>query len=384
MEQMPNEQVPESPVNNKKTNVPILVLIFAIAALVGYGVFALANTIWPFASTQDSEIAPLVIKPKTQENISDWKTYRSEEHGFEVRLPLDWTVTENQNKIHLFSPTTQGLLIGGSLVAPPDVTIVRFPNTERLSLDEFTVQYQDGWYESYTTKVAVSLSDYQAIQYSDIDAEIASLPILAVFVVGDESIVLLTLHDDSEDSPRILFDQILSTFKFIEPTGIAGKKISANCPDNFTALQTGGPYYKAGSPNRQSLIEEGVVGEKITVTGFVFDKNCNPISNVWLDFWQADGRGNYDNQGYRLRGFQYTDNDGKYVLETVMPAQYSSRPPHIHLKLQAKEGAPVLTSQLYFPGQSKNTVDTIFNSSLVVSMSDDGKTANYNFKIDTE
>jgi len=165
---------------------------------------------------------------------------------------------------------------------------------------------------------------------------------------------------------------------------IEGRKISADCPLNFTALQTAGPYYKVGSPNRQSLIEEGVVGEKITVTGFVFDKNCNPISNAWLDFWQADGRGIYDNQGYRLRGYQYTDQNGRYVLETVMPTQYSSRPPHIHLKLQATEDDLVLTSQLYFPRQSQNTADSIFNSTLVVSMSDDGQTANYNFKIDTE
>ena len=166
--------------------------------------------------------------------------------------------------------------------------------------------------------------------------------------------------------------------------GIAERKASADCPDNFTALQTGGPYYKIGSPNRQSLIEEGVVGEKISVTGFVFDRNCNLISNARLDFWQADGEGNYDNRGYRLRGYQYTDSDGRYTLETVMPAQYSSRPPHIHLKLQAKENDPVLTSQLYFPGQSKNTADTIFNSSLVVSMSDDGQTAIFNFKVNTE
>jgi len=165
---------------------------------------------------------------------------------------------------------------------------------------------------------------------------------------------------------------------------ITGRKISADCPNDFTILQTGGPYYKAGSPKRQSLIEEGVVGEKITVTGFVFDRNCNPISNAWLDFWQADGKGNYDNQGYRLRGYQYTDNNGRYVLETVMPAQYSSRPPHVHLKLQVKENDPILTSQLYFPGQSKNTTDSIFNSSLIVSMSDDGNTAIYNFKVDTE
>jgi len=169
-----------------------------------------------------------------------------------------------------------------------------------------------------------------------------------------------------------------------EHIDITASNVSADCPDNFTALQTGGPYYKSGSPNRQSLIEKGIVGEKIMVTGFVFDGDCNPISNAWIDFWQTDGNGNYDNQGYRLRGYQYTNNEGRYVLETVMPAQYSSRPPHIHLKLQAKKDGPILTSQLYFPRQSKNTTDTIFNSSLLVSMSDDGRKAEYNFKVDTK
>jgi protocatechuate 3,4-dioxygenase beta subunit len=116
----------------------------------------------------------------------------------------------------------------------------------------------------------------------------------------------------------------------------------------------------------------------------VFDKNCNTVASAWLDFWQADGAGNYDNQGYRLRGHQYTDSNGKYVLETVMPAQYSSRPPHIHLKLRATEGSPTFTSQLYFPAQQKNKTDSIFDASLVVSLSDNQQTAFFNFKINSE
>jgi len=172
--------------------------------------------------------------------------------------------------------------------------------------------------------------------------------------------------------------------KMETPQVIDSGDLTTKCPDNFTAFQAEGPYYKTGSPKRQSVIEERVTGEKITVTGFVFDKNCKPITNVWLDFWQADGDGNYDNQGFRLREHQYTNSDGSYVLETVMPAQYSSRPPHIHLKLQSKESDPILTTQLYFPGQRNNNTDAIFDPSLVVSVSDDGKTAHYNFKLDTE
>jgi len=205
------------------------------------------------------------------------------------------------------------------------------------------------------------------------EPEAASSPVPAPgFEDVDEMIVNDEFVEDAKnenlESPRVTDSADLTT----------------KCPDNFTALQSEGPYYKTGSPERQSMIEERVTGEKITVTGFVFDKNCEPITNVWLDFWQADENGNYDNEGFRLRGHQYTDSDGLYALETVMPAQYSSRPPHIHLKIQAEESGPVQTTQLYFPGERENTTDAIFDQSLVVSMSEDGKTASYNFKLDTD
>jgi len=198
----------------------------------------------------------------------------------------------------------------------------------------------------------------------------------AVPAPGFENVDEMIVSDEFEEFAE---NESLETPQVIDSTDLA-----TECPDNFTAFQSQGPYYKTGSPERQSLVEERVTGEKITVTGFVFAKNCEPITNVWLDFWQADSSGNYDNQGFRLRGHQYTNDDGLYTLETVIPAQYSSRPPHIHLKLQSEESDPVLTTQLYFPGQRSNNADVIFNPALVVSMSDDGKTAHYNFKIDTD
>ncbi len=154
-----------------------------------------------------------------------------------------------------------------------------------------------------------------------------------------------------------------------------------DCSGELTPSQTEGPYYKSGSPERKSLIETGVVGEKITVTGYVFDQDCKPVAKAWLDFWQADGNGNYDNQSFRLRGYQFTDEKGGYTLETVMPGGYSNRTPHIHLKVKAANG-PVLTTQLYFPDQPRNQTDSIFNQALIANF--DGKTASFNFVIPTE
>jgi protocatechuate 3,4-dioxygenase beta subunit len=91
------------------------------------------------------------------------------------------------------------------------------------------------------------------------------------------------------------------------------------CPEEFVDPSTEGPYYKNGSPERMDLVEEGIVGEPVELSGYVFDKNCNPVPGAWLDFWQADGNGSYDNRGYKLRGHQFTDTDGKYLSRTYQP-----------------------------------------------------------------
>ena len=93
-------------------------------------------------------------------------------------------------------------------------------------------------------------------------------------------------------------------------------------------------------------------GTRLILVGYVLDQNCQPLSNTWLDFWQADANGEYDNSGFRLRGHQFTDAQGRYYLETILPGLYSSRPiEHIHVKVRP-EGGQEITSQLYFPQQA--------------------------------
>ena len=119
----------------------------------------------------------------------------------------------------------------------------------------------------------------------------------------------------------------------------------------FTQAQTEGPYYKPDTPQRNSLFEEGMSGTRLVLVGYVLDQNCQPLPNAWLDFWQADAMGEYDNSGYRLRGHQFTDAQGRYYLVTILPGLYSSRPiEHIHVKVRP-EGGQEITSQLYFPQQ---------------------------------
>jgi len=147
-----------------------------------------------------------------------------------------------------------------------------------------------------------------------------------------------------------------------------------------THPQTPGPYFKPQSPQRASLLEPGMPGPRIVVEGTVLGRDCKPVPRALLDFWQADARGEYDNAGFRLRGHQFTDDAGRYRLESVVPGIYPGRTRHFHVNVQAP-GQPVLTTQLYFPGESLNQRDGIFDRDLVMKVRDaeGGKLATFVF-----
>jgi protocatechuate 3,4-dioxygenase beta subunit len=161
---------------------------------------------------------------------------------------------------------------------------------------------------------------------------------------------------------------------------------TVECSGRAIAELTEGPYYTADSPEVTNLYTENIPGTKIVLSGYVLDTDCKPLSNVWIDFWQADGEGNYDNSGYTLRGHQYTDSEGKYTLTTVIPGEYPGRTPHIHVKLRATQDSPVITSQLFLPDVAQNQTDSIFDESLIIALTNEanGKIGSYNFVVNTQ
>ena len=95
-------------------------------------------------------------------------------------------------------------------------------------------------------------------------------------------------------------------------------------------------------------------GERLIISGRVFNLNCNEfIPETIVDVWHANDVGQYDNQTFNLRGITYTNAQGLYLFETIIPGKYlngaSFRPSHIHYKI-TPPGFPTLTTQLYFEG----------------------------------
>jgi protocatechuate 3,4-dioxygenase, beta subunit len=121
------------------------------------------------------------------------------------------------------------------------------------------------------------------------------------------------------------------------------------------------------------------IGERIIVSGRVFDTEGKPLTDTLVEIWQANAAGRYrhrwDNWAAPLdpnfsgAGRCVTDSDGRYRFTTIKPGPYpwgnhhnAWRPAHIHFSLLGRAFAQRLVTQMYFPGDPFLHYDPIFNS----------------------
>ena len=144
-------------------------------------------------------------------------------------------------------------------------------------------------------------------------------------------------------------------------------EVTPECHDGDAATlrQTEGPFFKPSSPERADLIESGMAGQPIDLVGFVLTRACKPVPGAIVDLWHADDKGDYDNSGFRFRGHQRADAQGRYRFRTIVPGAYEGRTRHFHVKV-APAGGRLLTTQLYFPGEPKNAKDGLFRRELLM------------------
>ncbi|MBX9829944.1 MAG: intradiol ring-cleavage dioxygenase [Xanthobacteraceae bacterium] len=150
-----------------------------------------------------------------------------------------------------------------------------------------------------------------------------------------------------------------------------------------TPRQSEGPFFKPRSPARADLREPGATGRPVELSGVVLTRRCRPLMGAVVDLWHADDKGVYDTTGFRYRGHVVTGSDGAYRFRTVMPALYTGRTRHYHVKVQAP-GSRLLTTQLYFPNEAENRRDAMFRRELLMRIADtgDGLAARFDFVLD--
>ena len=152
-----------------------------------------------------------------------------------------------------------------------------------------------------------------------------------------------------------------------------------------TPSQTAGPYVHigcipsfAGNPGiyHEDLglcaIEDGALGDKITITGSMYDGTGWALRDAMLESWQADAAGIYPGQpgaDPAVNGFCRfaADKDsGEYTLRTVKPGPTRLRDgrlqaPHIAVWITARGINIGLLTRIYFEDED-NAADPVLNA----------------------
>ena len=155
-----------------------------------------------------------------------------------------------------------------------------------------------------------------------------------------------------------------------------------------TPSQTAGPYVHIGlTPNfcditgvyegdlGTAMVNDKTTGERITVTGRIFDGAGALVRDAVIEIWQADGAGLY-NSPSEMRGTadpNFTGwgrcptraEDGVYSFETIKPGKVPfkdgrKQAPHITFWIVARGINLGLHTRMYFPEESEaNAADPL-------------------------
>lgn len=112
-----------------------------------------------------------------------------------------------------------------------------------------------------------------------------------------------------------------------------------------------GPFYKQNAPVRS------VIGTGYLLQGVVRDAvTCKPVAGARIEFWQA-GPGGVYSDAYRATVF--SDRNGGYRLETSPPPPYARRPPHIHILVDMRGYAGIITQHYPKSGAKGARMDLV-------------------------
>lgn len=152
-----------------------------------------------------------------------------------------------------------------------------------------------------------------------------------------------------------------------------------------TPSQTAGPYVHiglaleaAGNPNRpqeiwNQMAKPDAPGEHIILIGNVYDGNGHLVRDSFLEFWQADHKGQYDADFNTEKPFNSfgrtatTFDAGEWTLQTIKPGVVNNAAgvpmaPHINVSLFARGINIHLQTRLYFADQVEaNAKDPVLN-----------------------
>jgi len=142
-----------------------------------------------------------------------------------------------------------------------------------------------------------------------------------------------------------------------------------------SASQTVGPYFRIGliyGEPQNDLVNEQTTGERITLTGVVYDGDGEPIPDALIEIWQPDANGIFNHPSDPLqeqadpyfRGFgrAETRDAGKYEFKTIKPGGRDGKPPYINVHIFSRGMLIHAMTRIYFSDDPANVDDPVLNS----------------------
>lgn len=132
-----------------------------------------------------------------------------------------------------------------------------------------------------------------------------------------------------------------------------------------TASQTIGPYWHIiEDKSWADLTRFGADGEKIVLTGTVYDGDGKPCPDACVEIWQSDPPASDTFPGF---GRSNTDASGTFRLVTIKPGPVPGRgnaqqAPHIAICLLSRGLMTGLATRAYFDGEPLNEADPLLQS----------------------
>jgi protocatechuate 3,4-dioxygenase alpha subunit len=131
-----------------------------------------------------------------------------------------------------------------------------------------------------------------------------------------------------------------------------------------TANQTIGPYWHLiEDPTWADLTRFGAEGEKIVLTGTVFDGAGDTVTDAAIEIWQTSPPAS---DTFPAFGRCRTDGQGSFLFTTLKPGPVAGlgntqQAPHVAVSIFARGLLKALTTRLYFQDEALNETDPVLS-----------------------
>jgi len=189
---------------NKKISFPIAIIIILVCAISVAGLAA-----WQYLEIPKGE--EISEGAALEDETADWKTYRNEEYGFEIKYPSNLGVFGGENVINFHQVVPY-------LGIDPEITIIVRDNPQQLSFEQWLEQYKKEEEIRISEKEPIVIGGVSGIKFLE-EAEPYKLGMgpFDFWVVcghGWSRIYCLYIYKNSEFLQ--VFNQMISTFRFLE------------------------------------------------------------------------------------------------------------------------------------------------------------------------